>query len=131
MSELSDLEKNLIENENRLTELCRRLEDHDGLAQSLKKAGGSLRTATDAIIDISASTKAATQSLTDVASSLRKTVNQLQRSNPSRTAEAVLKIEERFLEERLIIQRSITKNTAIAVVTLSAIILGFEIWRLF
>ena len=131
MSELSDLEKNLIENENRLTELCRRLEDHDGLAQSLKKAGASLRTATDAIIDISASTKAATQSLTDVASSLRTVVNQLQRSNPTRTEEVVLKIEERFLEERLTIQRSITKNTAIATVTLSAIILGFEIWRLF
>ena len=96
MSLLPELEKRLAENEERIAALIQHLDDHVELEESLRAAGSGLKEANFEVKRLAESAKVASKSLAAVIASFQEAVVLLQRSDPARATEAVMRVEERL-----------------------------------
>ncbi len=92
MSVLKDVEKRLVEAEQGVTDLVRRLERLGSLEQSLDAAGRGLGETSANIDKFATEAETAAKSLNEVLATLRQAVEFLQRSDPAQTHEAITKI---------------------------------------
>lgn len=105
MSLLSELEKRLAENEERIGALIQHLETHTELEESLRDAGTGLSEANERVRQLAESGKITNQSLTEVLDAFREAVEILQLSDPSRAMKAVARVEKHLnkAEQRTIV----------------------------
>lgn len=160
MSVLSELEKRLAENEERIDALIQHLEEHAELEDSLRSAGGGLKEANAEVRRLAESAKVANESLAAILTSFRDAVEILRKSDPARATEAVTGVTERltsaehkiietideaasaisseqeqagqqFMAEALAIRKSIPTIVAYITLALVLVIFGFEILSYF
>ena len=156
MSVLSELEKRLAANEERIDALIQHLEKHAKLEDSLRSVGGGLKEANAEVRRLAESAKVANESLTAILTSFRDTVEILRKSDPARATEAVAGVTERltsaehriiktideaasaisseqkharqqFMAEALAIKKSMPTIVAYITLALVLVIFGFEV----
>ncbi len=96
MSVMSVLEQQLTDTEKRIGALVRRLEAHGELEESLAQAGNGISQANEEMRQLASSTRAVIESLEGVLAAFREAVEILRRSDPTRTTEAVERVERRL-----------------------------------